>query len=67
VAVRQFIRDVRGAERCRAAMSKWVQQRSKLPHFAHSYGRKLEETDIETLAVVEGKLRERLPDYVTTI
>jgi DNA sulfur modification protein DndB len=34
--------------------------------FAHSYGRKLEETDIET-AVVEGKLRERLPDYVTTI
>ncbi len=33
--------------------------------FAHSYGRNLEEADVETLAVVEGKLRERLPDYVT--
>ena len=30
--------------------------------FAHSFGRKLEESDVETLAYVEGMLRERLPD-----
>jgi DGQHR domain-containing protein len=33
--------------------------------FAHSYGRKLEESDIETLAFIEEQLRERLPDYVS--
>jgi hypothetical protein len=34
--------------------------------FAHSYGRKLEEQDIEILAYVEEMLREKLPDYVTS-
>ncbi len=33
--------------------------------FAHSYGRKLDEEDAETLAFVEESLRERLPDYVS--
>jgi len=34
--------------------------------FAHSFGRKLEGQDIETLAYVEEKLSEKLPDYVTS-
>lgn len=50
----------------RAKYLDWFDRVNKIRRvFAHSYGRKLEEADIETLSFVEEKLRERLPDYVT--
>jgi DNA sulfur modification protein DndB len=44
----------------------WFDRVNKIRRiFAHSYGRKLEEKDVETLAFVEEQLREKLPDYVS--
>jgi hypothetical protein len=49
----------------RAKYLDWFDRINKIRRiFAHSYGRKLEESDVETLAVVEGRLRERLPDSI---
>lgn len=51
----------------RAKYLEWFDRVNKIRRiFAHSYGRKLEERDVETLAFVEEQLRERLPDYVST-
>jgi DNA sulfur modification protein DndB len=51
----------------RAKYLEWFDLVNKIRRiFAHSYGRKLEEKDVETLAFVEAQLRERLPDYVST-
>ena len=49
----------------RAKYLDWFDRINKIRRiFAHSYGRKLEESDVETLAVVEGRLRERSPDSI---
>ena len=49
----------------RAKYLDWFDRINKIRRiFAHSYGHKLEESDVETLAVVEGRLRERLPDSI---
>jgi DGQHR domain-containing protein len=49
----------------RAKYLDWFDRINKIRRiFAHSYGRKLEESDVESLAVVEGRLRERLPDSI---
>jgi hypothetical protein len=50
----------------RAKYLEWFDRINKIRRiFAHSYGRNLEEADVEALAFVEEQLRERLPDYVT--
>ena len=50
----------------RAKYLEWFDKLNRICRvFAHSYGRKLEESDMETLAFVEEKLREKLPDYVS--
>jgi len=50
----------------RAKYLEWFDKLNRIRRvFAHSYGRKLEESDMETLAFVEEKLREKLPDYVS--
>jgi len=51
----------------RAKYLDWFDRVNKIRRiFAHTYGRKLEEVDVDTLAYIEGQLRERLPDYVTS-
>ena len=50
----------------RAKYLDWFDRVNKIRRvFAHSYGRKLEEDDAETLAYVEEQLLQRLPDYAS--
>jgi DNA sulfur modification protein DndB len=50
----------------RAKYLAWFDRVNKIRRvFAHSYGRKLEEEDVQTLAYVEQQLLQRLPDYAT--
>ena len=49
----------------RAKYLDWFDRVNKIRRvFAHGYGRKLEETDVEALAFIEEELTQRLPNYV---